>query len=394
MNQKKRNPFPIATGQSMKNRIYISSFLSSFGNWLTFLAIALITKEKFGAQHVALVFLVQTLPAILFARGISQLIPNHLLKNAYWKIQVLLALTTLVLVFNQSLLVIYVHLFVAAVLKSISNPLFNSIIGRMVEKESHREVFTRVGALQAGTLALAPALGAWIKISISGEFLFLIDALLILISIGFLKELFAQEIPEKVQNSDAFNWKGIFAGISKKPKDIPDQTQKILSIWFIFLAVGAILNAIEFSGFEKIQMTEKEIGLAIAAWGVGNLIAFLVKNPIGSRLILIGLYMFVLGIFVLSWDFRITIFAFAAAGLASSYLSGNLRAEIQASVPEHHNPLSIWAYANQITQGINLVAYASAGFLLNILGFYTFGGLMMFAASLMFIHAKRNELKS
>ena len=61
----------------------------------------------------------------------------------------------------------------------------------------------------------------------------------------------------------------------------------------------------------------------------------------------------------------------------SSYLAGLLLAAIQGSVPTGYNPLPVWAYANQMTQVINLIAYGSAGCLLNIIGYQTFGGIMV-----------------
>ena len=125
---------------SLKKRIYISTFVNSFGSWLTFLAIALMTQEKYGTQHVAIVFLVQTLPAIILSRGLASLVPADAVKKVYWVTQVLLGLCSFLLILNQSLWAIYIFLFVTSVLKSLGNPLFNTLIGEWIKPEDQKEV--------------------------------------------------------------------------------------------------------------------------------------------------------------------------------------------------------------------------------------------------------------
>jgi MFS family permease len=221
---------------SQKNRIYISTFINTLGNWLTFLAIALITKEKYGASQVALVFLVQTLPAIIFSQSLSRLIPIGKIEKYYWAIQVLLAACSLLMVASQSLFMIYTFLIITSLLKSISNPLFNSLIGKWINKDDHKHVFT-------------------------------------------------------------------------------------LTLFVFAPAPVAIISA------------------------------------------------------------------FLIAGVFSSYLAGSLLAAIQGSVPTGYNPLPVWAYANQMTQVINLIAYGSAGCLLNIIGYQTFGGIMVGLLILMILRS-------
>lgn len=373
---------------SLKNRIYLSTFVNTFGSWLTFLAIALITKEKYGASHVALVFLMQTLPAIIFSRSLAQLIPQNKIEKYYWVTQVLLAVSSFVLIFNQSLIAIYSYLFITALLKSVSNPLFNTLIGRWIAQADQKQVFTKVGALQAGTLALAPAVGAWIKITFSATSLFAIDALTFIVSIIVLKELFRKNTFD-TESVSRFDWKLLLQSFSRMPKDTPKHIQSALTQWFLFLGVGALLNAIEFAGFENVQMTEKQIGYAMTAWGLGNLVAFLVKNPFSSPIpSLIG-YASSLLLFVLAPSPMALILSFVLAGLCSSYLSGSLRASIQGAVPSGYNPLPVWAYTNQLTQIINLIAYVSAGVLLDIVGYYTFGFVMIAVLVLMGIKSLR-----
>ncbi len=367
---------------SLKKRIYISTFVNSFGSWLTFLAIALMTQEKYGTQHVAIVFLVQTLPAIILSRGLASLVPADAVKKVYWVTQVLLGLCSFLLILNQSLWAIYIFLFVTSVLKSLGNPLFNTLIGEWIKPEDQKEVFTRVGALQAGTLALAPAAGAWIKIASSASFLFIIDGISFLIGVIVLLELFRNSTKNIKSEKFVFTWKTIFAGISPRPGGIPLLIQKGLLVWFLYLAVGALINAIEFPAFQRAAMTEQLIGYAMAAWGLGNLFAFLVKSPVNEKNLFV-VFCFALLCFSFVANAHVLIVSFLFAGALSSYLSGAIRANIQNSVPEGYHATPVWAYANQMTQIINLIAYSSVGFLLGYLGFYTFGAILILLAAVM-----------
>jgi len=380
---------------TLELRLYLSTFINSIGTWLTFLAIALIVNERFGPEHVALVFLVQTVPAILFSRTLASLIPAQLQERYYWVSQVLLAISSLLLVFSQNLFLIYMTLFVSAFLKSISSPLFNTLIGKHISPQDHQRVFTKVSALQAGTLALAPVLGAWIKIAYSAKMLFALDALSFIVSILLLKEFFnLQRSTEEGKTNFKLSWGQLFAGISLKPKDVPKTVLPHLQIWFLFLIIGALLNAIEFAGFSNAQMSEKHIGYAMAAWGLGSLIAFLRSVRIHVAYLSAG-FAIALTLFVLAKQPMFSIIAFSLAGALSSYITGALRGTLQASVPKGFNAMPTWAYANQVTQLINLICYGTAGFFLQLVGFSFFGyAMVLFTIILAFIlfSKKTNQL--
>lgn len=352
-------------------KIYLSTFINSFGSWLTFLAIALLVKEKYGGQQVAWVFLVQTLPAILFSRSLAQLIPENQQERYYWGSQVLLALNCLVLCLVQSLPVLYIHLFIAAFLKSASTPLFNTLVGRWTPTNKVNEVFTKIGSIQTATLALAPIAGAWIKIISSSELLFFIDAISFIISTVLLKELLFVSATNEIKPTSTFQLKNAFSSIVKVPTDIPASLWHALFLWFGFLMLGALINALEFARFDQLQMNETTIGYALGAWGLGSLIAFLKKIDI-SLFISNGIFLATLMFFLITPSTAGVIFIFVVAGWISSVFSGALRGQIQKSVPCGYDALPVWAFANQITQAINLVAYVGVGLLLASLGFSLF----------------------
>jgi MFS family permease len=358
-----------------QERLYLSTFINSFGSWLTFLAIALLVQEKYGGQQVAWIFLVQTLPAILFSRSLANLVPIPKQEKYYAVLQAALSLTSLVLCFNQSLPILYAHLFVSASLKSVSAPLFNTLVGRWIPNEKIKETFTRIGSVQASTLALAPIAGAWIKIASSAELLFFIDALTFIISVILLADLLRKNAGE-VASVEKPKFKDIFSAVVSLPQNIPAILWRNLLLWFGFLILGALLNALEFAGFERLQMNERWIGYALAAWGLGSLAAFLKKSDLPATWISF-IFIASLVVFLTTAKAEVAIGIFAVAGWASALFSGILRSDIQTSVPESYNALPVWAFANQITQAINLIAYAGVGLLLNVLGFSIFAAITL-----------------
>ncbi|HEY1078976.1 MAG TPA: MFS transporter, partial [Bdellovibrio sp.] len=333
------------------------------------MAVALVVKEKYGGQQVAWVFLVQTLPAILFSRGLAQLIPESRQEKFYWISQLILAANCLVLCFTQSLPAIYIHLFVAASLKSISTPLFNTLIGRWTSKDNVDVVFTKVGSIQTATLALAPIAGAWIKIVSSAEILFLVDALSFVLSVLLLwdvlrvQRLRTEKVNVKVRD--------FFATVIKVPQYVPANLWRALLLWFGFLLLGALINALEFARFDQLAMNEKMIGYALAGWGVGSLLAFVRKFQISISWSG-GLFFGSLVAFLMVSSIFAVIGIFVLAGWSSSLFSGMLRGQIQKTVPAGFNALPVWAFTNQITQVINLLAYVGVGLLLNVVGFGVF----------------------
>jgi hypothetical protein len=360
---------------NLQKRLYTSAFVNSFGSWLTFLAVALLVKEKYGGQQVAWVFLVQTLPAIIFSRGLSNLIPEKYQEKVYYASQILLAANSFVLCFNQGLPVLYFHLVVGSFIKSVSNPLFNTLVGRWISNDKLKDVFTKIGSIQTSTLALAPIIGAWVKIVSSYELLFFLDAVSFVIAALVLNSVLLQTSGREKSESKIL-FKDFFSGIAAMPKDIPSNLKMSLILWFGFLVLGAFLNALEFPGFERLHMSEASIGYALAAWGVGSLIAFIKKNSLSTSSLCI-LFVVSLILFFAAPSPAIAVISFAAAGWASAHFSGALRADIQSAVPEGYNALPVWAFANQVTQLINLVAYASVGLLLARLGFTLFSALIV-----------------
>lgn len=358
---------------SLIPRLYVSAFVNSFGSWLTFLAIALVVKDGHGASHVAFVFLAQTLPSIFFSRALSDLVPERRQGQIYLVLQLLLAANSVLLCFSQSLALIYFHLVFGAFLKAVSTPLFNALVVRFTPRENLQTVFTRLGALQAGTLALAPALGAWIKINATVEILFALDAATFLMAALVLPELMRSIVTQKVQD---FRGVKVFNRFLRAPENIPGSTVNALRLWLLFLGIGALINAIEFPAFERLSMSDQQIGFAMAAWGLGAIVSLIWPLKLNEFTLSLVYLAALLGFVVAPIPWAV-IASFGAGGLLSSYLSGALRARLQLSVPKEFNPLPLWAYANQLTQLLNLIAYVSVGALLSFLGFGLFAGVMI-----------------
>lgn len=346
-------------------RIYSATIVNTFGSWCTFLALALLVKEQYGAQFLPMVFLVQTLPVILFSRGMVKLIAPQAETKWYVILQVLFTLNSLVLLLSTSMLTIFAHLFIAALLKGLSGPLYNTLLSGWVSQSDRKMVFTRVDALAAGALALAPAAGAWVKIFFSYNVLFIVDAISFLLALVLLWPhlILAYRKTEAWLNRAELKWNQVVSQIVHRPAHMPVALWLPLILWLLYQAVGALLNGVEFSIFSAKQLTEAQIGYALAAWGLGNLVTFLIGQV--KAKIAAGIYFLGLVLFIFMPSAYGVIGSFLIAGFAYSALSGGIKSVLVGSVPKDFNPLPVWSYANQLTQFLNLICYIMAGIILN-----------------------------
>lgn len=341
-------------------KLYSAVAINAIGNWLTFLAMALLVSEKWGAQNIPLVFLAQTLPGAILPGFVLPKISTQNRAQFYLFTQGLLALNSVWICFAQSIWTVYLFLFIGSLLRGLSLPILNSFMGLIVPKESRTHVYTKIGSIQMGALAIASLSGAWIKMTFSTELLFLLDAISFVLSALLLVRLLKLAPEQQAKPKPHFkeNW-------IKKYKQFNPGLREVLISWFIVLGIGALLNAIEFSKFKQLLMSDQEIGAAMAAWGIGTLITFWRKSE-GRYLQTFIFYTLALIVFGAAPSSAFVIISFVVAGLYNSYLSGQLRASIQNSIEEKQDGLEVWTFANQVTNIINVVAYVSAGMILKI----------------------------
>lgn len=342
-------------------RLYAATVVTQFGNWLTFLAIAFFVKENFGAEKVAMTFLIQSLPALVLSRGFAKIVPHSKNFSVYCTLQLVLAALVLGLTLNNSLNGIYAFLLISSIVKTLTQPLFQSLVGDWTEKSEQQTVFTRIGAIQACLLTVAPAIGGWLGASIGYKALFIIDSATFLVSLALLfpKPKTVNVFEDSKEATHAFA-----QSFLKKPSINPN-TQKWLTVWFALLFFGATLNGTEFLVFERGGLSKQEIGNALACWGVGNILVFIfgsrIKSWISDRTN-IALLLLASIVYLLASLTPDTIYvAFLLLGTTYALSSGLVRSKLQASITPNEKPLAVWSYANQFLALINIVVYASYG---------------------------------
>lgn len=359
---------------SLIHRLYISRIISGLGSWLTFLATALLIKEEYGTDKVAYAFLISSLGPLFLSNYVSKIIPKDKKYPSYVALCLLSALNVLALTLNLGLWQIYVYLSLASIIGTFTQPIFMSLVGEWVEREKLQIVHLRLGSIQACLLALAPPLGGFISTFFGFNLLFLIDAATFVIAILFL-------IPRP---------KTINAPSSKKTSSdseeekthnkllLPSELRHLLVIWYLFLCLGAALNALEFEAFSVANFSRSDIGLVIGGWGIGALIAFIYGKKITEKVSLkAGSWFLVIAFltFALSKSVWVSISAFVVGSMMNSFIAGSIRGKIQNQIPESLNPLDIWSLINKRLSIINVTFYGGIGFLIPKVDYYWIVGL-------------------
>ena len=352
---------------NIKHRLYFLTFVSSLGSWLTFLAMALLIKEKFGGNNVSFAFLIQSLGPLLLSNFFAKIIkPDHQYRW-YMASLILSATNVAALVFSSNIYNVYLYLVIASVLGAFNRPLLLSLISEWVEKKDLTEVHTRVGAIQAALLALAPPLGGMITTYFGFEVLFIFDALTFVIAAIILLPK-----PKVLGEKKQANKNNEEAHVIEKR--LPLDLRRHLYTCYVFLGIGATLNALEFHIFEIADFSRSDIGLVIGAWGVGAIFAMLMGSKVKNTATV--LWATILSAAFITFNLSSIVYlscvAFVFGSLSNSILGGRLRANIQNEVPEGVKTLSVWTLVNKRLSLINIIFYGGIGFLLPHVNYLVF----------------------
>lgn len=354
----------------MKRSFIGIAVVSQIGNWLTFLAVIVHAQLAYGAAASTVVFVAQTVPALIGARAISDRIPAHWVRSSWIGGQLLLALLTTVLAFTYGSFVILLgYVAVSMLLRAALNPLFMTLITDNVAEEQRAATMTGVGAAGSVAVVLSPALGGMLLTTIGPMYLFLIDALTFGVSAVWMVSAKPRAIAAHGQGGRNPWWQGLpsLRSLSTAPglSDLRTWSVPVLMTWPAMLLVGALLNALEAPlSFDVLGFTEIEFGLALACFGAGGLIVLAVtlfsdRQLFGPR---IAVTVYAVGLTM--WVFIPGVgplVGFFMAGVASAVLSGWIRASLDrwASV-SRVDPKDLWGWATQTTLFVNLVSYGAA----------------------------------
>jgi MFS family permease len=372
---------------NIATRIYTLSFLSSVGNWLTFLAVALLIKEEYGADKVALGFLIQSLGPLFLSNYFARNIPQKKQFSIYLVSLILAAANVALLVFSLGLWQIYLYYVLSSIIGAFSRPLFFSMLGEWIEKDQIAKVHTRIGSIQAAVLAFAPPLGGFLTIYFGFEALFILDALTFLIGIPLL-------LPKpKVVNEHVESVKTPLI-IPVKESELPVSLRKRLYTWYVYLGVGAILNALEFKTFEQADFSRSDIGIIIGAWGTGALLSFVFNEKFSSRMTATSMAIYAsvaFVVFAMSQNLWLSTACFVVGAFGNSLIGGTLRGDIQNTIPDGIKPLSIWSLVNKRLSLINIAFYGGISFSLPYVDYGYYVGLLLVACVIFVWSCSRKE---
>lgn len=362
--------------------LYLSRFFTGFAGWLVFLAVALIVKEKYGAERVPLTFLIQGLPTLFLSNWLARLTPEHKMKSIFVVAQLVGVLALCLLLPSLGMPGIFIFVLVNSTLLTLINPILISLAMHTVGSDRWQIVHTRLSSVQASTLAIAPIFGGWFSMEFGFVRLIWLTAVCGLIGLATMI-LAIPEVEQKSKATERLRWFQQW-----RPLAIPSKAlRQSIFLWTLFLVCGAFLNVIEFPIFEARRLSRVELGWMLGSWGVGNLVAFFTSSKIFSWINLSWSSLFftsVLGIFSFSTRFDVAILAFLFGGFLNSYIAGILRNNISQAIPEDTRNLDVWAAVNQRMSIINMAIYGMGGYLLPWMPVHVLAMLMIGSGVLLF----------
>jgi MFS family permease len=270
---------------------------------------------------------------------------------------------------HRNLLVTYAYMGVSMLVRAVANPLFYSMISASTGSEEREQVFTGVNSVSSVSLVLSPALGGVVSENVGLGWLFAIDALSFIAGVGLLVSRTLHRSGRQAESAGrggAGN-RGLFRWLSKPPGSGPLLTPALWT-WFLFILVGAVLNAVEMPVFDHVlHYSDSRFGLALSSFGLGGVLA-LALSLTGRRLsapTVASALMFLLGLALwLSGVGALPFIGFGIAGLASALAAGSVRAALSGRAErEGIEQQKLWGWVNQSVLLGNLIVYLAASIL-------------------------------
>lgn len=352
--------------------------------WLSFLAIIMYVQQAYGSAASAVVFLVQTVPALLAARSVSDRIPSRAARKYWvWGHLVLSAMTAALALTHTLFASVLAYVALSMLLKAILSPLYMSLIAGSVPQEQRRSTMTGVGAAGSIAIVIAPALGGLLLSTVGPGWLFAVNAATYaLVAVIMLAR---QQIrsPEAAQ---AGADQGSQAGQPVEPpaprspwSSLPSPRSllfgpgsggrfvlkdPVLATWVLLLLVGALLNGMEtpFS-FDVLGVTQAEFGWILSCFGLGGLLVLILSSVrdepfIGPRWAVV-MYAGGLAAWMVAGPVGAYL-GFFVAGMGGALISGWTRAQLDLwSESRGVRAQLMWGWANQTMLFVNLLTYTA-----------------------------------
>ena len=345
--------------KSIELKILFSLGINSIGTWMTFLATAFMTQEFFGSGAMAYNFLIQSLPSIFLAPVLGHYIHSQNCKKIYIFSQILLALNVLVLGISVWKYHVYFFLIIAASLNAVAIPCLQELIKQVVPNENSKQFQSQFAAVNGAMLSLSTGLGGFLADQLGYRFLFFLDASSYFIAGMIILNIFIPSESTTIQAINRVsNIRTYFSKLFIRLQTPPDLS-RILNIWFVFLLMGAFINAIEFPIFSSHQFSKTEVGQLIGAWGFGQLVCLIwgqrfLSISIKNQLLIL---IFALGTFIFSKYIIISQICFFIAGYLTATISGFIRSEILSHIPQGLTTAQVSSYIQSRLGMINIASY-------------------------------------
>lgn len=357
---------------SAKHALISLAVINQFGSWLSFLAIILYAQQEYGSAASAIVFVAQTVPALIAARSVSDRIPLQHARRCWILGQVALgALTAALALIHTAFAAVLIYVALSMLLKAILSPLYMSLMVGSVPQDQRRATMTGVGAAGSIAIVVAPALGGVLLSSIGPTWLFLLNAttyFLVALLMLVNPRLRAQDPSAGAQAAPRSLWSSI-----PSPRSLllgPGDNARfvlrdpVLAAWVLLLAVGALLNGLETPySFDVLHMSQPEFGRVLACFGLGGLVVLILSSVRDTALIGPRWAVVLYGGGLLAWLLGGDVGAylgFFVAGFGGAHVSGWIRARLdQWSDSRGLGAQQLWGWANQTTLFVNLVVYSA-----------------------------------
>ncbi|TDQ01039.1 MFS transporter [Labedaea rhizosphaerae] len=344
-----------------KTRLVGAAGVSQVGNWLTFTGLLQYLQNTFGSSATIGAFLVQAAPPLLLARWATARMAGFRTRFAWLAVQLpLAALSLALLARGWGLVYVLCLLGVTSLFRTIGNTLFMSVATDWTPEGRRSSTFTAIGSVGSITLAISPAFGGVIGGVLGFSALFVIDAVTFVVAALVLARA-PREAPDgRIATGGPTRLVG-------RPRGVAGRFVPGLRLWVWFGVVGAAVNAVELPVFADVHhFGVTGFGVALTCYGTGGLVAFLlslVRKDLAVRLDVLAL---IYAVALAAWVYagHAGAFAgFAVAGLTYGLYSGRLRARVAGAAEDEVSTTDIWAWANQTTQLVNLIVYATGALL-------------------------------
>lgn len=331
--------------------VVAAAFINQLGALLSFAALIMLA-QSYGSHWSVLCLLIFSVPPILFAKPIAQVVVRRSTAHGWLILNAALAgLTVLVAAVAPALTPMLVILAAIAILRAAAAALNSSLVTEYVPTADRPATFTQLGSVSAVALILGPLVSAYLYKPLGISILLLIDAVTYLLAMGCIWWVTRRHPTTAPSNQPK----------PTQPIAIPvRQLWPIWSLWLLLGLAGATFDAGEFPFLADVSdQNPSYFGLAMASYGVGGGIVFCFANQLATHAFRwwLALLMYLLGLgLVLTEHHHVVLVGLTIMGAGYGYFNGWLRWQMdQHCAAAKINPVHFWSHAVRLVLLTNVL---------------------------------------